>query len=42
LSHIYEFYYDIIQGGMFTFQIEKLHEEYGKYHTETYGKTYRV
>jgi hypothetical protein len=28
-THLYEFYYDIICGGKFLFQIEKLHKKYG-------------
>lgn len=28
-THLYEFYYDIICGGRFLFQIEKLHKKYG-------------
>jgi hypothetical protein len=42
VSHIYEFYFDVIKGGMFTFQIEKLHERYGKYYTQTHCKEYQV
>jgi cytochrome P450 len=29
ISHLYEFYYDVIKGGMFLFRIEKIHEQYG-------------
>lgn len=29
ISRLYEFYYDVIKGGMFLFQIEKMHEQYG-------------
>ncbi|KAJ5564000.1 benzoate 4-monooxygenase cytochrome P450 [Penicillium frequentans] len=29
ISHIYEFYYDVIKGGTFLFKIEKMHEHYG-------------
>jgi hypothetical protein len=28
-THLYEFYYDIVCGGRFLFQIEKLHKQYG-------------
>lgn len=30
LSTWYEFYFDVYHGGKFVFQIEKLHEQYGK------------
>lgn len=33
ISHIYEFYYDVIKGGTFLFKIEKMHEHYGTYHS---------
>ncbi|PLB37197.1 putative cytochrome P450 oxygenase [Aspergillus candidus] len=29
ISSLYEFYYDVICGGRFLFQIEKMHEQYG-------------
>ncbi|KAJ4286522.1 hypothetical protein N0V90_013222 [Kalmusia sp. IMI 367209] len=29
ISRSYEFYYDVIKGGKFLFQIEKMHEKYG-------------
>ena len=28
-TSLYEFYYDVICGGRFLFQIEKMHETYG-------------
>ncbi|GAB1216557.1 hypothetical protein ATERTT37_005773 [Aspergillus terreus] len=28
-THLYEFYYDVILGGKFLFQIEKMHQTYG-------------
>lgn len=30
-THLYEFYYDVVKGGRFIFQIEKMHEKYGQY-----------
>jgi len=30
LSKWYEFYYDVIQQGQFTFHIRELHKKYGK------------
>ncbi|GIK06086.1 hypothetical protein Aspvir_010204 [Aspergillus viridinutans] len=29
ISHVYEFYYDVIRGGMFIWEIERMHQEYG-------------
>ena len=29
VSNSYEFYYDVIQEGRFTFHIQELHEKYG-------------
>ncbi|KAJ5368174.1 cytochrome P450 [Penicillium cataractarum] len=29
VSHLYEFYYDVIKGGMYVEKINRLHEEYG-------------
>ena len=31
ISHAYEFYYDVICGGKFLFQIEKMHQQYGTF-----------
>jgi len=31
-SRVYEFYYDVIKGGTFLFQIEKMHEKYGTHY----------
>lgn len=31
ISHLYEFYHDVIRKGMFIWEIEKMHEEYGKH-----------
>lgn len=28
-SHLLEFYYDVILGGKFLFQVEKMHQKYG-------------
>jgi hypothetical protein len=33
VSRAYEFYYDVIKGGTFLFEIEKMHEKYGSYET---------
>ncbi len=29
LTNWYEFYYELVQGGQFTFKIQELHEQYG-------------
>jgi hypothetical protein len=29
ISHAYEFYHDVIRGGLFVWEIEKMHEKYG-------------
>lgn len=29
ITSLYEFYYDIICDGRFTFQVEKMHKQYG-------------
>ncbi|KAL4746350.1 hypothetical protein BDW72DRAFT_207408 [Aspergillus terricola var. indicus] len=29
ISHLYEFYYDVIRGGLFIWEIERMHREYG-------------
>lgn len=31
LSRLYDFYYDCILGGKFSFKIEELHDIYGKF-----------
>lgn len=28
-TFLYEFYYDIIKGGMYIWEVERMHEEYG-------------
>jgi hypothetical protein len=28
----YEFYYDVVKGGQYTFEIGRMHEKYGMYH----------
>lgn len=30
ISHLYEFYYDVIREGMFVWEIERMHQRYGK------------
>lgn len=30
LSRFYEFYYDVVKGGMFLWEIEKMHKQYGE------------
>lgn len=30
VTHLYEFYYDVIIHGRFLFQIEKMHQQYGR------------
>lgn len=30
ISHAYEFYHDVIRNGMYIWEIEKMHEKYGK------------
>jgi hypothetical protein len=29
MSYLYEFYWDVYKGGLFLFQIQKMHEKYG-------------
>ncbi|PIG82152.1 benzoate 4-monooxygenase cytochrome P450 [Aspergillus arachidicola] len=29
ISHLYEFYHDVVRGGLFIWEIEKMHQEYG-------------
>ena len=31
LTFWYEFYYDVVKRGKYTFKIKELHEEYGRY-----------
>ena len=31
ISHLYEFYYDTIKGGMYIWEVERMHEKYGNY-----------
>lgn len=35
ISTLYEFYYDVISGGKFMFEIKRMHEQYGIYHVWT-------
>lgn len=30
ITHGYEFYYDVIRGGQYLWEIEKMHQKYGK------------
>jgi hypothetical protein len=30
-SFLYEFYYDVIKSGMYIWEIERMHEKYGRY-----------
>lgn len=30
ITHGYEFYYDVIRGGTYLWEIEKMHQKYGK------------
>jgi len=30
-TFLYEFYYDVVKGGMYIWEIERMHEKYGKY-----------
>jgi hypothetical protein len=30
-SFLYEFYYDVIKSGMYLWEIERMHEKYGRY-----------
>lgn len=30
VTHLYEFYYDCVRGGKFIWEIQKMHEKYGK------------
>jgi len=35
----YEFYYDVVLKGQYTFKIKELHEQYGEYNERTTRKT---
>jgi hypothetical protein len=35
-TFLYEFYYDVIKSGMYLWEIERMHEKYGKYTTTLY------
>lgn len=30
-TFLYEFYFDVIKGGMYIWEIERMHEQYGQY-----------
>lgn len=30
ISHAYEFYHDAVRGGMYIWEIEKMHQKYGQ------------
>lgn len=30
-TFLYEFYYDVVKSGMYIWEIERMHEKYGKY-----------
>jgi hypothetical protein len=34
-THLYEFYYDVCRGGLYLFEIEKMHQQYGTVSLET-------
>lgn len=29
ITHLYEFYFNLVKGGMFIWEIERMHEKYG-------------
>jgi hypothetical protein len=29
ITHLYEFYYNLVQNGMFIWEVNKMHEKYG-------------
>ena len=31
VSRLYEFYHDVIRGGMYIWEVEKMHEKYGQF-----------
>ena len=37
ITHGYEFYYDVIRHGMYIWEIEKMHQKYGKQLGEEYN-----
>lgn len=39
ISHLYEFYYDVIYNGSYLFKIEQLHQKYGKRPITTQQRT---
>lgn len=30
-TYLYEFYYDVVKGGMYIWEVERMHEKYGQY-----------
>lgn len=30
-TFLYEFYYDVVKGGMYIWEVERMHEKYGQY-----------
>lgn len=37
VSYIYQFYFDVIKGGMYIWEVRRLHEEYGNQHQPLHG-----
>lgn len=29
-TYLYEFYYDVVKGGMYIWEVERMHEKYGQ------------
>ena len=38
ITHGYEFYHDVIRHGMYIWEIEKMHQKYGKQFGEEYNQ----
>lgn len=38
ITHGYEFYHDVIRHGMYIWEIEKMHQQYGKHFGEAYNQ----
>lgn len=31
VTHLFEFYFNLVKGGMFIWEIERMHQQYGNY-----------
>jgi len=42
VSYIYQFYFDVVKGGMYIWEVRRLHEEYGNQHHLLHGFIWEV